>query len=165
MNLVEHLRKSEGLNQTTFAEEFGVSQPAVSLYESGRRSPNLDTFVEAAANYGQRLILVPASVEPAHDRSERFSRLLHLRVAEHFLRDPRRVRAIAQENFERFPDSAAQPYIDEWRRLLDEGEETVLLAVLCIPDRNNTGLLSSSPFAGVIDEDQRQELLDRSRAR
>ena len=164
MNMVEHLRTSEGLSQAEFAEEFGVSQPAISLYESGRRSPNLDTFIEAAANYGQRVVLVPASVEPSHDRSERFGRLLHLRVAEHLLRDPRRVRSIARENLERFPDSAPEPYVKEWRRLLDEEQETELLTVLSVPDRNNTGLLSSSPFAGVIPDTERHELLDRSRS-
>ena len=164
MNLVQRLRISAGLSQAEFAEEFGVSQPAISLYESGRRSPNVDTFIEAAANYGQRVVLVPASVERPHDRSERFSRLLHLRVAEHFLRDPRHVRSIARENLERFPHSAPEPYIDEWHQLLEEGQETELLTILCIPDRNNTGLLSSSPFAGVIADGERHELLDRSRS-
>jgi transcriptional regulator with XRE-family HTH domain len=164
MNLVEHLRNANGLSQAEFAEEFGVSQPAISLYESGRRSPNLDKFVEAAAKRGQRVVLVPASIEPPHDRSERFGRLLHLRVAEHFLRDPHRVRSIAHENLARFPDSAPVAYNDEWRRLLGEGRETELFTVLCIPDRNNTGLLSSSPFAGVIADDERHELLDMSRS-
>ncbi len=164
MNLVEHLRNSEGLSQAELAEGFGVSQPAISLYESGHRSPNLDTFIQRAANYGRRVVLVPANVEPPHDRSERFARLLHLRVAEHFLRDPRRVRSIARENLERFPHLAPEPYTDEWRRLLEGGQETELLTVLCIPDRNNTGLLSSSPFAGVIADSERHELLGRSRS-
>lgn len=163
MNLVERLRNANGLSQAEFADEFGVSQPAISLYESGQRSPNLDKFVEAAEKHGQRVVLVPASIEPSHDRSERFGRLLHVRVAEHFLSDPQHVRSIAHENLERFPDSAPAAYNDEWRRILAEGRETELLTVLCVPDRNNTGLLSSSPFAGVIADDERHELLERSR--
>lgn len=162
MNLVERLRRLGGLSQAEFAERLGVTQPAVSLYESGRRSPNLDSFIEAASRLGHRTVLVAADFPASHDRSERFSRLLHLRVAEHFLVEPAQVRSIAATNLERFGDHMPGSYVEEWSHLLAEGNDAVLLLTLCIPDRDNTGLLSSSPFAGVISDDERLDLLQRS---
>lgn len=140
-----------------------MTQPAISLYESGRRSPNLDSFVEVASRLGRQTVLVPAALEPSHDRSERFSRLLHLRLAEHFLLGPQEVRSIAAENLKRFGHTMPDPYAEEWSHLLHEGNDAMLLLTLCIPDRDNTGLLSSSPFAGVIPDAERLELLERSR--
>ncbi len=163
MNLVEYLRHLGGMTQAEFAEKLGVTQPAISLYESGRRSPNLDSFIEAASRFGRQAVLVPAALEPSHDRSERFSRILHLRVAERFILDSQEVRSIATENLERFGHIMPDPYVEEWSRLLSEGNDAMLLVVLCVPDRDNTGLLSSSPFAGVIPDSERLELLERSR--
>jgi len=140
-----------------------VTQPAISLYESGRRSPNLDSFVDIASRFDRQVALVPATIDTSHDRSERFSRLLHLRVAEHFLLDEEKVRSVAAENLKRFSDTIPSSYEEEWSRLLREGNDTMLLVTLCIPDRDNTGLLSSSPFAGVVPASERVELLDRSR--
>ncbi len=164
VNLILRLRQLVGLSQSELADQLGVSQPAVSQYESGRRSPNLDAFVDVASRFARRALIVPDRITPSHDRSERFSRLLHMRVAEHLLLDGDRVRRIAHENLDRFGDLMPDPYSNEWHRLLEPTNDTELLSVLCIPDREMTGLLSSSPFAGVVSEDERRYLLERSRA-
>ncbi len=163
MELVSQLRRLAGVSQAEFATRFGVSQPAVSQYESGRRSPNLNAFVEVAARLRRRVILVPDRIVPSNDRSERFSRLLYMRIAEHLVSDPERVRRIGHRNLERFGDMTWTPYLKEWQRLLDPENEPELLSVLCIPDPETTGLLSSSPFAGVVSNPERLDLLERSR--
>lgn len=164
MGLVKRLRHLAGANQAELAKRFDVSQPAISQYESGRRSPNLDRFVAVAEGLGRRLVLVPDRITQSNDRSERFSWLLYQRVAEHFVSDPGRVRRIGHRNLRMFSHTTWLPYVEEWQRLLDPRNETELLVVLCIPDVEMTGLLSSSPFAGVLSDHERTDLLDLSRS-
>jgi|GEM_PF-4277633 len=163
-SLVRQLRDLTGLTQAQFARELGVGQAAVSLYEGGSRSPNLNRFTESADRLGRRVTILPAELEPAWSRSEQFSRLLYLEVAQQFLSNPDVVRRIASDNLEAMSgDPHSESYIQQWRTLLEPGNEIDLLILLTIPDRTTTGLLSSSPFAGVVDEDTRQQLLKRSR--
>jgi transcriptional regulator with XRE-family HTH domain len=48
-------RRRAGLTQTELAERAGTSQAAVSAYESGRRSPSVDTLVRILAATGLEL--------------------------------------------------------------------------------------------------------------
>lgn len=163
-SLVRQLRKLTGLTQAQFARELGVGQAAVSLYEGGSRSPNLDLFAESADRLGRRITILPAALEPAWSRSEQFSRLLYVEVAQQFLSSPDEVRRIASDNLEVMSgDAHSADYVQQWKALLEPGNEIELLLLLTIPDRTTTGLLSSSPFAGVVDEETRQDLLGRSR--
>ncbi len=43
-HLIRMARRQAGLTQQTLAERAGTSQAAVSAYESGRRSPSVDTL-------------------------------------------------------------------------------------------------------------------------
>ncbi len=54
-------RRQAGLTQTDLAERAGTSQAAVSAYESGRRSPSVDTLcrILAAAGFEVRMRLAP----------------------------------------------------------------------------------------------------------
>jgi len=151
------------MTQKEFADELSVGQAAVSLYESGKRSPSVHTLSEAAQRHGRQLILAPSSIEAPWSRSEQFSRLLYLEVAQHFLSDPDRVRSIAIRNLDQQDDPHQANYTAEWRQLIKPGHEVALLMVLTIPDRDTTGLLASSPFAGVIDDETRQRLLNEAR--
>lgn len=44
-HLIRMARRQAGLTQTELASRAGTSQAAVSAYESGRRSPSVDTLV------------------------------------------------------------------------------------------------------------------------
>ena len=58
-HLIRIARRQAGLTQQTLAERAGTSQAAVSAYESGRRSPSVDTLCRllAAAGYEVRMRL------------------------------------------------------------------------------------------------------------
>ena len=60
-HLIRMARRQAGLTQTELAERAGTSQAAVSAYESGRRSPSVDTLVRilAAAGLELRMRLAP----------------------------------------------------------------------------------------------------------
>ena len=164
MNLLRRLRLNQRLTQAALAELMSVTQPAIAAYESGRRSPNLDAVEKISLRLGRRVALVPSSVAPSHDRSELFSRLLHQRVAEHFVADPSRVRRHGTSWLAQQASTAPGHYDEQWAELLRPENEVDLLVTLCVPDAETTGLLSSSPFAGLLSENERLELLERSSA-
>jgi transcriptional regulator with XRE-family HTH domain len=60
-HLIRIARRQAGLTQTDLAQRAGTSQAAISAYESGRRSPSVDTLcrVLAAAGVELRMRLAP----------------------------------------------------------------------------------------------------------
>jgi transcriptional regulator with XRE-family HTH domain len=54
-HLIRMARRQAGLTQTELAARVGTSQAAVSAYESGRRSPSVDTLVRILAATGLEL--------------------------------------------------------------------------------------------------------------
>jgi DNA-binding transcriptional regulator YiaG len=66
-HLIRIARRQAGLTQQALADRAGTSQAAVSAYESGRRSPSVDTLCRllGAAGYEVRMRLAP----PADQRT------------------------------------------------------------------------------------------------
>lgn len=60
-HLIRMARREAGLSQQQLASRAGTSQAAVSAYESGRRSPSVDTLCRllAAAGFEVRMRLAP----------------------------------------------------------------------------------------------------------
>ena len=60
-HLIRIARRQAGLTQQVLAKRAGTSQAAVSAYESGRRSPSVDTLCRllAAAGFEVRMRLAP----------------------------------------------------------------------------------------------------------
>jgi transcriptional regulator with XRE-family HTH domain len=60
-HLIRMARREAGLSQHQLATRAGTSQAAVSAYESGRRSPSVDTLCRllAAAGFEVRMRLAP----------------------------------------------------------------------------------------------------------
>jgi len=94
-HLIRMARRDAGLTQQQLAELAATSQAAVSAYESGRRSPSVDTLCRllAAAGFEVRMRLAPpdthtptlAAAEqllPARDLDRQRSRE-RARIAEH----------------------------------------------------------------------------------
>jgi transcriptional regulator with XRE-family HTH domain len=54
-HLIRMARRQAGLTQTELAKRAGTSQAAVSAYESGRRSPSVDTLVRILTATGLEL--------------------------------------------------------------------------------------------------------------
>ena len=60
-HLIRIARREAGLTQQALADRAGTSQAAVSAYESGRRSPSVDTLCRllGAAGFEVRMRLAP----------------------------------------------------------------------------------------------------------
>jgi hypothetical protein len=98
----------------------------------------------------------------AHDRNERFSLLLHRELARAIETDAG-VLARGRRNIVRWQAAhgrSVQAW-DEWLKLLDAGTDVILNAML---DEGEEGirLRQSSPFAGIIPNRRRWELLKES---
>lgn len=57
---IETARRAAGLSQAELAERAGTSQPAISAYEAGRKTPSAETFSKLLAASGARLAVRPA---------------------------------------------------------------------------------------------------------
>jgi hypothetical protein len=88
-------------------------------------------------------------------RIDRRSLALHRAVAEKLRAQPQLI-GIARENLRRWYAGAgrSQPYLDEWRRILDLPLEEVL-SLMQQDDERMTALRQSSPFAGVLEPGER----------
>lgn len=69
-HLIRIARRQAGLTQQALAERASTSQAAISAYESGRRSPSVDTLsrILAATGFELRMRLAPPD---AHDATRR----------------------------------------------------------------------------------------------
>ena len=52
---IKKIRSVKKLNQTAFAEKFGLSRTSVGAYEEGRAEPKIDTIIQIAEHFGINL--------------------------------------------------------------------------------------------------------------
>jgi hypothetical protein len=96
-----------------------------------------------------------------HLRIDRRSLALHQAVAKKLRAHPEMIE-IARENLSRWYAGAgrSQPYLDEWRRILDLPLEEIL-ALLEQDGERMTALRQSSPFAGILEPAERWAVYTR----
>jgi excisionase family DNA binding protein len=110
---------------------------------------------------GQRRIRradVEALIEPGLSRDEMESLWLHRAVAGKVVANPSALLAAAAINLRRLrrlhPEGRAWEWLDRWDAVLDEGVEAVLEALTSSAEYA-VELRRTSPFAGVLNEDER----------
>lgn len=79
-DIIRSARVRQGLSQAELADRAGTSQPVISAYENGRRSPSIGTLRRLVAAAGERLEVglgarTPALPPPASP-AEHASRLI-----------------------------------------------------------------------------------------
>ncbi|HET6484389.1 MAG TPA: helix-turn-helix domain-containing protein [Actinoplanes sp.] len=106
---------------------------------------------------------VEALIHPVLTRTELEQLWLHQAVAARLTAQPAAVLAIAESNLRRMrrlhPGGREWEWLDRWEVLL-AGEPTAVLDALTSPARYAVRLRSASPFAGVLSERERREVLD-----
>lgn len=92
---------------------------------------------------------------------------LHQAIAGKLVTNPARVLGIARRNLRKLrvihPTGSITRQFDEWERLLD-GPLLELLITLTSPAPHAMELRQNTPFAGVLSERERQQVLDAFRA-
>lgn len=108
--------------------------------------------------------LLQPAFRPDLRREQLASLWLHRAVAGHLVQDPANVLARARANLALLAREhpSASPWLDAWRHAFDAGPEAVL-QVLTSPAESAAELRQNSPFAGVLDPDERRRVLDAFR--
>jgi excisionase family DNA binding protein len=105
---------------------------------------------------------VEAVLHPELTRDQLKALWLHRAVAGHLVVDPHAVLTKARGNLDRLrrvhPTGMAAMWLGQWGELLDEGVEAVLEA-LTARKPYAVELRQNSPFAGVLQEDERRAVL------
>jgi hypothetical protein len=101
----------------------------------------------------------PRATRRDHGWIDERSRALHARVAEKLSRQPELV-GIARENLDRWEQHRGlDTAVEEWRSLLRTLPLADLLRLLTEEGENANRLRQSSPFAGVLTDDERLAVL------
>ena len=100
-------------------------------------------------------------------REEERSLWLHRALLGPLMRDPDKVLAQARANIIRWrvahrPDGMTQAWLSEWERLLDAGVDAVAEVLVSRASRA-VDLRANSPFAGILDENERLAVLQSFR--
>ena len=156
MNVVLDLRRQAGLTQTELAHAAGTSQPTIAAYESGRKSPMLNTLSRIARAAGLEAVVI---FPPAMTREDRRSLALHRAIADHLTADPAHTLDQARHNLtvmrERGPQ--ADDLLAEWDDILSRPVDAIVNAMLDVGLRARD-LRKVTPFAGVLGPEERTRI-------
>lgn len=101
--LIAAARRGRGLTQAELAVRAGTSQPAVSAYEAGRRSPSVTTLHRLLGACGFRMHIALTDTSSVSSRAGPLGRLLTARkrtvrqvLARHHARNPRLFGSVAR---------------------------------------------------------------------
>ena len=153
---MRRIRETVGMTQDQLADIGGTSQPAIAAYESGAKLPSLRTLQRLSSAVGLDLHI---TLIPSLTREERRSLALHSRIAERLKEDPGATLAKAQANLEhmRSLHPHARLLLDQWTHILEQPVD-VIVGALIDPRPDHRELRQVTPFAGVLDQEERAEV-------
>ena len=86
-----------------------------------------------------------------------FNLMLHRAVAEKLRRSPKDVLRIAEKNLENWAKNES-PALSEWREILETRTTEEIIKIISQETDEGQRLRSSSPFAGVLSEAEREKI-------
>lgn len=154
-NLISRRRRELGLTQGQLADLAATSRERINTYEREQVSPQADTLERVLAAMQSELTAIPVVTF-----EERRSLAISTAVAAKLRESPPAVLAKARENIVRMRSigPGEQQWVDVWESLLALGSGHVE-ALLISTDQFARDLRQSSPFAGVLTEEERREVL------
>ncbi|PWH05345.1 DNA-binding protein [Brachybacterium endophyticum] len=141
------------------ASMLGVSrQHVVDLCDRGELS-----FSRTGSHRRVRRTEVERLLEPQLTREQEKSLWLHRALLGPLMREPETVLDRARENIRTWqtrhrPDGMASRYLTQWNDVIDGGVDEVA-AVLTSPDEHSSELRQNTPFAGVLPDRDRVQVL------
>ncbi|MBN4047602.1 helix-turn-helix domain-containing protein [Acidimicrobiaceae bacterium AH-315-P05] len=153
--LIADRRRELGLTQGQLADLAATSRERINTYEREQVSPQSDTLERVLASMHSQLTVVSALTF-----EERRSLAMSTAVAAKLRENPALVMAKGSENIERMRSigPGEQRWVDVWESVLALGAGPVE-ALLTSLDQFARDLRQSSPFAGVLSEDERRKVL------
>ena len=158
--LLQEIRYLSGLSQRQLALRAKTSSATMSNYETGKIEPMLSTLVRLADAAGVDLVV---EIQPRLTKRERRSLELHKAVAKKFAANPTAIRQKALTNIAHMRgvhnDGSSDIYFDAWESVLG-GTDVQVMEVLTSSSQRARMLQHVSPFAGVLTNDERREILE-----
>ena len=160
-------RKRAGLTLRALAAASGTSAPTLHAYEHGAKEPSLSVARRIARAAGfdldVDLTVVGSRREPTAD--EAFKLELDRLIAEHLLADPDSVLSVARRNLTRARverPAQEQGWVAEWEAIIERPLLEIISLLLAV-DPESLHLKQTSPFAGVLQQDERVRAMERTR--
>ena len=153
-----------GTTQSMLSRFSGVHQPSISKFLSGKIDLSDDQLDRLLSCMGFRVEVVRQVVEPELTRSERRSWMLHRRLSSHLTNDTfRQWRPRLIENLDRVREGVQgvvhQSNVDQWSRLITDGDVGGLHRVMTGLDRRSIEMREVSPFSGLLSNQERLDVL------
>jgi transcriptional regulator with XRE-family HTH domain len=164
--VVKEFRGRHHLSQMTLSKLTGIPQPVLSMYENGRRSPNIETL-ERILSVGSETVEVVPKPSRQDDRSVSNTIEIHHIVLGKFLDDPDGVLEFGRKRLQvlqRSLSKRSSPYIETWRLLLD-GPRSDIVRLLLSTNEDDVELLKMSPFTTLLSDNERGDVARRSKLR
>ena len=157
--ILTSLRSMSGLSGRELARRAGTTHSALVDYAKGRHDPGFSTLERIALAGGYDLVV---GLRPRLSGPEIRTLEMHRAIATKIESDPEGVREIARHNLEvlRAADIAGntEPYLDAWEDLIN-GPVVRLVSVMTSTDQAARDLRQASPFAGVLSDEERLEVI------
>lgn len=161
-SLVKKLRQNSGHPLRELARRAKTSAAAIVDYEAGRHEVKLSTLRRLAEAAGCDLVV---EIRPRLTSPERRTLEMHRAVAAHFQTHPERIREIARRNLQVMRDADREGhgsvYLEVWEDLLS-AEDAQLIEAMTSTDQPARALRQASPFAGVLDDEERLVIVKSS---
>ncbi len=153
-----------GTIQSSLSRLSGVRQPSISGFLSGKVEISDDQLNRLLSCMGFQLEVLRRPVLPKLTRSERRSWQLHRRLSTLLTHQSfEDWQPTIQRNLDRISDRVTgQPHernLDHWRRLVGDGDLPGIHRVLTGLDRESIEMREVSPMSGLLNEEQRREVL------
>ena len=158
MQPIRALRERAALTQQSLALAGGTSQPTIAAYESGRKSPTVQTLQRLASAVGLHASIAYST---PLTREEQRSLELHRAIARNLAAHPTAVIARARRNLARMRARRGQAtkLLREWDVILARPVEA-LGSVLTDPGEWARELRHVTPFAGVLSASERASVYE-----
>jgi transcriptional regulator with XRE-family HTH domain len=164
--LLADVRRRAGLSLRALAAASGTSAPTLHAYEHGTKEPSLSVArrITRAAGYDLDLRLAVVGSR-ARTSDDAFKLELDRFIAEHLITDPGAVLAVARRNLSRARQERPvqeQGWVAEWEHIVEQ-PLLAIVSLLLADDPESLHLKQTSPFAGVLSQDERLQAMERAR--
>lgn len=157
--ILTSLQRMSGLSGRELARRAGTVHSALIGYAKGRHDPGFSTLQRIALAGGYDLVV---ELHPRLSGPEVRTLEMHRAIATKIESDAESVREHARRNLKvlRAADTGgnAGPYLNAWEDLIS-GPVTRLVTVMTSTDQAARDLRQASPFAGVLTDEERLEVI------
>lgn len=161
MNLIRLLRSQAGVTQQALATLAKTSQSTIAAYESGVKSPTLETLQRLAFSLGLELVAI---YTPRLTREDQRSLSYHRVLARKLQQNPISVIKRAKQTLRKMRkhQPGAKALFDRWCKWLNLSSEELISKILD-PGMMARDMRQVTPFAGLLKPQERVRVLNQFR--